>query len=238
MKAPRNAECDEKLIHQLHPRSPVVESFRILRANLRFVSVDQPLRTLLVTSALPMEGKSLVAANLAIAVAQSGDPVVLVDGDLRRPILHSMFGLPQNPGLTTLVVRGNQGPSLEAALGRPLPRLAVLPAGPVPPNPTELLASRSMAEVLRRLTQEGNLVIIDSPPVLSLADAAVIAAQCDGTVLVVQAHQTPYPAVQKAKEVLSTARARILGVVLDRVRMGRRDYYYYYYYHRKPAPKT
>lgn len=211
------------------PRSPVAEAFRGLRTNLEFASVDEPLRSLLVSSALPGEGKSTISANLAVAFAQGGRRVTLVDADMRRPSIHRLFELPNSYGLTTLLRTDNSSIS-SVAHETEEPNLRVITTGPLPPNPAELLGSHRMRELLQRLGAEADLVVVDSPPLHAVTDAAVLAAEVDGTLLVVHAGRTRRAAARQAKEALDRVGGHVLGVVLNRLTERSSAGYYYRYY--------
>lgn len=222
---------EQRLITHTNPKSPIAEAYRTLRTNIQFSSVDRPIRTLLVTSGGPSEGKSTTAANLAIVMAQTGQTVVLVDTDLRRPMLHRLFSLPNAVGLTTALLSGAD-PALDGYVQpTEVENLYVLTTGPLPPNPSELLGSQRMQELVQRLQQEADLLIFDSPPVLAVTDAAVLARQLDGVLLVIDAGETRQPIAQRACEELTKVGARILGVALNKLTAGRSGYYYYYYYY-------
>lgn len=226
-----NAAVDGKLVTILAPTDPAAEAYRVLRTNLQFMGLDRPLQALAVTSATPGEGKSLTSANLAAAFAQAGQRVLLVDADLRRPMLAKMFGLNRRAwgGLTT-VLAGSQELA-EAVQETPVPGLSVLASGPIPPNPAELLGAQRMTELLARLRAEWDLVIVDTPPVLAVADASILAPRLDGVLLVVRAGQVGYPQAKRAKEALDAVGARVLGAVVDGVQCQGGDGYYYYYYY-------
>ncbi len=213
------------------PKSLVAEAYRTLRTNLQFSSLDRPLRSLVVTSAVATEGKTTTAANLAVVLAQAGKRVVLVDADLRRPSAHKLFGLSNRDGLTTALV---QDPGqLDGYLqDTPVENLRVLTSGPVPPNPQELLGSQRMEELLRQLEQASDIVLVDTPPSLVVADANVLAARTDGVLLVVNAGTTRRAAIQQAVASLRQIGAHVVGAVLNRVNVrGGRGYYYYYSYY-------
>jgi capsular exopolysaccharide synthesis family protein len=202
------------LITLTDPRSPVSEAYRTLRTNLEFFSLDEPIRTLVVTSPGPEEGKSTVLANLAVVLAQGGKRVILVDCDLRRPAQHALFGLDNATGLTTMMLdEGAQSdpPLRETAVDG----LWVLPAGPPPPNPAELLGSRRMQETIAALLKQADVLLFDAPPVLAVTDALVLVVQTDGALLVVKAGGTRREHVQRAKERLERVNARIVGAVLS-----------------------
>ncbi|GIW10482.1 MAG: polysaccharide biosynthesis tyrosine autokinase [Chloroflexi bacterium] len=214
-----------RLINHRNPKSPVAEAYRQLRTNIQFASLDTPLRAILFTSAGPQEGKTTTLANLAIAIAQTGSRVIAVDCDLRRPTLHQLFGVKNGTGLTTLMV----APTLEELYLQEteVPNLLVLPTGPLPPNPSELLGSRRMAEIIARLRQEADYLLFDSPPVAAVTDAAVLAPQVDGVVLVVMANKTKRELAQRAKAALEKVGARLIGVVLNNVKYDTSLHNYY-----------
>jgi capsular exopolysaccharide synthesis family protein len=215
------------LIVHHDPQAPRAEAFRQLRTNLQFVDVDQPPRSVVLTSAVASEGKSTTCCNLAITVAQAGGRVILVEGDLRRPKVADYFGLEGAVGLTSVLTGACD---LDVALqpwGRNL--LSILPSGPLPPNPSEILGSHVMQELLKRLEEMADLVIIDAPPLLPVTDAAVIARHTDGAVLVVRHGSTRREQVMRAVEALRGVDARLLGSVLNRIPTKGPDAYGYGY---------
>lgn len=205
------------------PRSPVTEAFRALRTNLEFAGVDQPLRTILVTSPGPSEGKTTTATNLAAIIAQGDRNVVLVDADLRRPRVHRFLSLPNQVGLTDLF-RGNLDISSVKRSVDGNEKMQVISSGNLPPNPAELLGSARMSQILDDIISLADIVIIDSPPSL-VSDAAILSAKVDGVVLVLQPGKTNAASAVAALEQLQRADARILGVVLNRIPRNRADYY-------------
>jgi len=209
---------------------PVAEAYRMLRTNVQFSTLEQPAQTLLVTSANPGEGKTTTVANLALVMAQTGKRVIAVDSDLRRPALHRFFGVGNGTGLTTLLLSGE--PELDGCL-KPtaFDNLWVLPSGPQPPNPSELLGSRRLESVLQTLKQSADVIIMDSPPALAVADASILASRVDATLLVVDSGRTRAGSLQRAKEALGRAKTNLLGVVLNKLAQRGRDYYYYRYYY-------
>ncbi|HEU4671542.1 MAG TPA: polysaccharide biosynthesis tyrosine autokinase [Candidatus Limnocylindrales bacterium] len=215
MRTPAGRGAIYRLATVVFPRSPAAEAYRTLRANLEFASVDSPVRTLLVTSALPAEGKTVTAANLAVAFAQAGRSVLLVDADLRRPGVQEVFRLPNEHGLTDLLRRADSGLAGLVA-GTDVPNLRVLPTGPLPPNPAELLGSERMRSVLKHLADAAELVVIDAPPMAAVADAAILSSRLDGTLLVVDTSRSHRRAVRVARAAFERAGAKVLGVVLNR----------------------
>ncbi len=209
------------------PRSPTAEAFRSLRTNITYASVDRPLRRLMVTSSTPQEGKTTIAANVAVVFAQSEKWVILIDADMRRPEIHRKFGLQNRIGLSELFFQGTS--SIRSLIrGTALPNLAVMTSGGLPPNPSELLISKMMGTILDKLNDISDLIVIDTPPVLSVTDAAVLAAAMDGVVLVAKPGTTKLGAFQQALEQLRKVNARVLGVVLNEVNPRSRKYGYYY----------
>lgn len=206
----------------------VSEAFRSLRTNLQFMDVDDPPRTIVVTSPLPGDGKSMVAANIAVALAESGRPVVLVDGDLRRSTVAKSFGLPDGAGLTDVLA--GRADLVDVMHRTPVSEhLVVLTAGSVPPNPSEVLGSAKMRAVLSDLAQHA-MVIIDAPPLLPVTDSAVLAHQADGAILVVGLGKTTYDLVTTAQDALAKASGRLLGIVLNRAPLKGADASPYYDY--------
>ena len=216
----------DHLITVADPRSPVSEAYRTLRTNLDFSSLDKPLKTMLVTSAGPEEGKSTVLANLAVTTAQAGRRVILVDCDLRRPTLHSIFNLKNNVGLTTMIVDDTamESPPLQDT---GVEGLQLVSSGPLPPNPSELLGSRRMEEIIAALLERADVVLFDAPPVVAVTDAAVLATKVDGVLLVINAGGTKRDYARAAKARLEKVNANLLGAVLNNVRFDVSLHRYY-----------
>ncbi len=216
----------ESLVTISNPRSPISEAYRTLRTNLEFSSLDKPLRTMVVTSAGPEEGKSTTLANLAVTLAQAEKKVILVDCDLRRPSQHEIFEVENGVGLTTMVVdeEAFKNPPLQET---PVPNLKLLPSGPLPPNPSELLGSRRMEEIIATLRERADLVLFDAPPIIAVTDAAVLASKVDGVLLVINAGTTKRDHAQRAKALLEKVNARLVGAVLNNVRMDISLHRYY-----------
>jgi capsular exopolysaccharide synthesis family protein len=220
-----------------HPSGGSAEAYRLLRTNLEFAAAGAPLRTILVTSSGPREGKSTTSTNLSVALAQAGKRVTLVDADLRRPSLHRVFGTPNDRGLSTLLLDPDTYdlPRVDVA---DVDGLSVVPSGPLPPNPAELLASWRFTRVLERLRECSDVVVIDSPPVLSVADAIAIAGRVDGTIVVVDSRHTRPTTAQQGVQAITRSGTRMLGGVLNRLSDHSDGYYYYYYYHTDGSAET
>jgi capsular exopolysaccharide synthesis family protein len=218
----------DSLIMLSNPHSSNAEAFRVLRTNLLFASVDHQLRTLLVTSPTPAEGKSFVSSNLAVAFAQTGKRVILVDADLRKPTLHRVFGLVNNVGVTSALVSGVDAvaSSLQPTA---IPELRVMTSGPLPPNPSELLSSHRMQELLQHLESHCDLVVIDSPPVVVVSDTAVLASRTDGVLLVFGSDNMRRDLARNTVAALNQVKAFILGAVINRVTGSEHGYYYSYH---------
>ena len=205
-----------RLAALLQPRSGVAEAYRTLRTNIEFASVDAPIRTLIVTSSIPGEGKTVTAANLAVVFAQAGRRVLLVDADLRKPGIHVVFDLPNSIGLTSLL-RSDDARLDAIAQPTEQDNLRVLTTGPLPPNPAELLGSQRMRTVLRQLQADEDLVIFDSPPLQAVTDSAILSSFLDGTLLVIDAEHSRQRTVRLGRETLAKAGANVLGAVLNRL---------------------
>lgn len=208
----------ESLVTLTNPRSPVSEAYRTLRTNLEFSSLDKPIKTIVVTSPGLGEGKSTTLANLAVTLAQAEREVILVDCDLRRPSQHEIFGLSNGVGLTTMVVDDGamkDPPLLDTGVAG----LRLLPSGPLPPNPSELVGSRRMAEIIGVLGERSDIALFDAPPIVAVTDAAVLASRVDGVLLVIKAGATKRDHAQRANALLEKVNAHLLGVVLNNIKM-------------------
>lgn len=221
------------IISSTNPKSAVAEAYRTLRTNLGFASLDETCRSILVTSAGPEDGKSTIASNLAVVLAQAGHRVILVDCDLRKPMQHKLFGVDNGRGLANCLLQNL--PVEEIAHTGLVPNLTVLTSGPIPPNPAEILASDKVRTLWNSLLEHYDYLVIDSPPVLAVTDTPLLASQVMGVLLVVEAAGTRIDIAKNAKEQLVRANARLLGVVLNKVKVQSQDYYYYYYYHREES---
>jgi len=220
---------------QNDPKSPISEAFRTLRTNIKFSSLDKPLKTILITSPIPEAGKSSVSINLALTIAQDKYKVILVDTDLRKPTIHKIFQQDNKTGLTNILVEDKKIKEVMRKMSDVDPNLYFIPSGPIPPNPSELLGSNKMKELLKELQEQADFVIFDSPPVIAVVtDALVLATQVDGVVLILDFGEVPREAAKQTKELLEKVKANILGVVLNKIDMEKEGqyypYYYYYYY--------
>lgn len=204
---------DPNLITLSDPRSPAAEAYRALRTNLLFSSVDRAIHALVVSSAAPGEGKSTAAANLAVALAQGGQRTVLVDCDLRKPSQHTLWGLANESGLTTMLLETSalDRPPLQATA---LEHLSILTSGPLPPNPADVIGSHRMDEVIAALRAQAGYVIFDAPPVLAATDASLLALKTDGLLLVLRAGVSRRDQAAHAKESLERLNVPLIGAVL------------------------
>ncbi|MEU8245986.1 polysaccharide biosynthesis tyrosine autokinase [Nonomuraea sp. NPDC048916] len=224
------------LIVRRSGRSSRAEAFRSLRTNLQFIGVDRQPKSLVITSCLPNEGKSSTSSNLAITLAQAGWRVLLVDGDLRRPRIPDYLGIEGGTGLTDVLIGKARLDDVIQTWGEP--RLYVLPSGQTPPNPSELLGSQGMRQVLDQLVRDYDIVIFDAPPLLPVTDAATLAAICDGVMLVARYGKTRQEHILRAAEQLSSINARIVGTVLNFVPAKSSGYGYGYGYGSESKPKA
>jgi len=210
--------CSDVLITLSNPRSAAAEAYRTLRTNLEFSSVDHHLHTLLVTSSAPLDDKSATVANLAVAMADGDRPVILVDADLRRPAQHTIFGLPNEAGFSNMFkdAAAFDNPPLQTV---PNTSLRVLTSGPLPPIPSQLLASKKITEVLAQLAGLADIVIFDAPPIITVNDASLLASHVDGVLLVVRAGGTKRDHVKAAKDRIAKVNARLVGAVLTNARI-------------------
>lgn len=227
IRSAQKTDARYRLVTLLYPRSPASEAFRTLRTNVEFAGVDLPIRSLLVTSSSPGEGKTTVAANLAVAFAQAGRRTVLVDADLRHPEIHRLFNCQNESGLTTLL-RSDLGTLHSTIQSTEETNLSLLPSGPIPPNPAELLGSQKMRAIIEALKQDVDIVIFDSPPLRAVTDAAILAPAMDGTLLIISAGQTRRAVARLGREALVRVGARVIGATLNRAPRGDDGAYYGY----------
>lgn len=212
------------LITLTDTQSPQAEAYRSLRTNLDFYSLENPLHTLLIASPEPDDDRTLVLANLGVISAQAGKRVILVDADMRRPRLHDIFGLPNDRGLATVL---SQEEADLPIFDTSVPNLRVMPAGPKPTNPADLLASPRMTQVMNQLKDMADVILFDAPPLVAVTDGALLAARVDGVLLVARAGQTRRELVEKAKDILAKVKANLVGAVLTNAAMETGVYKYY-----------
>ena len=217
-------------------KTPIGEAYRTIRTNIQFSMPKGQLRTMLITSTGPEEGKSTTTANVAITMAESGNRVLLIDADLRKSVVHKMFQLPNLKGLTNVLAEDLD--YREILRSTKVKGLDILTGGPKPPNPSELLGSDKMRTFLESLKKDYDIIILDTPPVLPVTDAAILASLVDGVVLVSSYGQTTFEGLARAKVQLENVGAKILGVILNKVPASKRGghYYYYYYYDGYSSP--
>ncbi|MBT9168100.1 MAG: Tyrosine-protein kinase YwqD [Syntrophomonadaceae bacterium] len=218
---------EKKLITFRNPKSVVAEAYRSVRTNIEFSSFDKSVKTILVTSAMQEEGKTVVAANIAVAMALSGKKTLMIDADLRNPTQHKIFNISNGLGLTNILINENLQLE-EVAITVPTNNLYIIPSGPLPPNPAELVNSNKMRSFIASLNYF-DTIIVDSPPVTVVTDAAIMASYLDGVVLIVASGQVRKEQASAACDQLRRVKANILGVVLNKV-PANGSYFYNYYY--------
>ncbi len=222
-------QIESRLVTHFAPKAPISEAYRSLRTSIQYAKADQPIKTILVTSSGPGEGKSTSVANLAITFAQMGANTLLVDTDLRRPVLHGIFDMPRVEGLTNLLV---SRASLEETIKQTkIENLKIITSGTLPPNPSELLASHSMDRFIEEVSSSFDIVLFDSPPVIAVTDAMVLAPKLDGIVLVVKSGETGKEALSRSNVLLNNVKANLFGIILNGVNVDHTYYYRYYYYY-------
>lgn len=222
------SENRRRLITIANPRSPVSETYRTLRTNIEFAAIDSAMQVIMVSSAGPGEGKSTTIANLAVAFSQSDRKVVLIDADMRKPTAHKTFQISNRYGLSSAI--SQQSTLQEVTQSTDVPNLDVITAGPIPPNPAEMLGSKRMTAMLEELRARYDIILVDTPPLLAVTDAQIVATKSDGAVLVVDQGRVKRQFAQKAIQNLQNVNARILGVVLNNVKRRSNEEAYYYYY--------
>ena len=219
---------DTSLITYNDPKSHVAEAYRMLRTNIMFSSVDKKIKTIVVTSAGPSEGKSTVAANFGITLAHADSKVLIIDCDLRKPTIHKKFGLSNRVGLTNILAQKLDFRKNMQNVAQ-IPNLYFITSGPLPPNPSELVGSEKMRNLMWEIYEEFDYIIFDTPPVGVVTDAAQLSSFMDGVILVLESGNVEIEAAQRAKALLSNVKANILGVVLNKIEAKANDYYKYYY---------
>ena len=219
---------DQDLFTHHDPLSKVSEAYKMARTNIEFAMIDENLKTLNVTSTQQGEGKTITIANLAISYAQAGRKILLIDADLRRPSVHRRFGLSNRNGLTNAIVHGDQ-PELYIQDSR-VPNLYIMTSGPIPPNPAEMLMSKTMWRLIEELKPQFDQIFIDGAPVGIVTDSAIISSRVDGTIFVVRAGAINKTQLRHATELLKKVNAKVLGFILNGTNKQTDDYYQYYYY--------
>lgn len=217
----------KNLIAFNNPKSSAAEAFRTLRTNIQYSSLDNKIKSMVVTSSGPSEGKSTVMANLAITIAQSGKRVLIVDCDLRKPTVHKKLGIPNSEGLTNILVQDKK--IEECIITTKVNNLYAITSGPTPPNPAELLGSKKMKHVLNELSKVFDMVLLDAPPVIAVTDAQILSTVVEGVLLVASYAQTEKFGLLKSKELLDKVGAKILGVIMNKVPEKSGGYYGKYY---------
>ena len=228
---PEARKVASTLLMHFAPKSPVSEAYRTLRTNIQFSNLDHPPQAILITSPGPGEGKSTTVANLAVTFSQMGTKTLLIDADFRRPILHSLFGIEKEPGITNYLAGKIH---LEGIIRKtPVENLDLITCGVIPPNPSELLASQRMKEFIAELKNRYQMIIFDTPPVIVVTDAMVLGVLLDGVALVASAGQTSQEGLGRAKTLLDNVNAKVMGAVLNKIEAKHSygSYHYYYYYH-------
>ncbi|WP_337033714.1 CpsD/CapB family tyrosine-protein kinase [Paenibacillus illinoisensis] len=216
---PRLTNEKMNLVTMVNPKSPNSEAYRKLRTNIQFSSIDSQIQTIMIASAVSGEGKTTTIGNLAVTYAQEGKKVLLMDTDLRKPAVHRMFNVPNHIGLTSVL--SNQYSVSEVLRETFIEGLHVLTSGAIPPNPSEMIGSRKMTLLLEELKEQYDVILFDTPPVLSVTDALIISSLCDGVILVVNSGKVKKDVVKKAKAHLEHVNARILGAVLNNFQLSK-----------------
>ncbi|ADL13626.1 capsular exopolysaccharide family [Acetohalobium arabaticum DSM 5501] len=219
---------DVELITNYSSKSPLAEAYRTLRTNIEFLSPDDPLETMVITSSVPQEGKSITIANLAVSMAENGQQVIVIDADMRKPMQHRIFEITNFGGLSDLLTgelnfaEGLQKTNIEG--------ISLISGGNVPPNPAELLGSQKMEEVIKQAENKADIVLIDSPPVIAVTDSRLLANKVDGVMLVVAAQETDEEALAKSQQMLEKVQANVIGTVLTKYPAEESNSYYSGYY--------
>lgn len=207
------------------PRSIEAESYRKLRTNIQYSSIDKDIKSIVVTSAGPKEGKSTVSANLALSFAQNGKNVIIIDCDLRKPSIHRKFNISNLCGLSDVMI-GKE--TLDKAIQKYKSNVHILTSGKIPPNPAEMISSTAMSNLLKELKEEYDIVIIDSPPLDVVTDGQILSTKVDGTIIVLKSEESKIESVKEAKNLLSKVGANIIGLVMNEVKNYKKNHYYYY----------
>ncbi|WP_449441823.1 CpsD/CapB family tyrosine-protein kinase [Ureibacillus acetophenoni] len=226
-KKGRSISRQRNLVTLSDSQSMISEQFRTIRANITFSLPEENLKTILITSCSPGEGKSTIAANLAMVFAQEGKSVLLIDADMRKPTVHYTFNLPNTTGLANILVGKSE--LKDGIQETPILGLHILTSGPIPPNPAELLSTKNTDNLLKKASHY-DLIIFDSPPLLTVSDAQVLSNKCDASLLILNSGVTKKQSIKKAKEILIKSKAKILGSVLNNYKISSKHFYEYYNY--------
>lgn len=231
-KDPKELEAEylRNLITNNDPKAAASEAFRELRTNLQYASVDKVMNAVVLTSPSLGDGKTVTTVNLAVALAQSGKKVLIMDADLRKPKVHHYFGIKNTEGLTNVLTGEKDLKKINISEKQDIPNLYIMTSGPIPPNPAEILSSNKMCQLLEQLKKGYDMVIIDTPPVGQVTDAAILAGITDGVLLVVASSQTRIDMAKRAKKALEGVNAHVIGTILTKLDISRSSYYYYYKY--------
>lgn len=218
------------VIAHVNPKSPISEAYRVLRTNIQYSNVDAPMKSIVITSSGPMEGKTTTIVNLAVTFAQMGSRVLLVDSDLRKPKIHKVFGISNRNGLTNFLAEHDS--YLKYIRLCDVANLDIMTSGTIPPNPSELLMSNAMKNFINTVKKDYDLVLLDAPPIGNVTDAAVVSTFVDGTILVANSGKVKIDALKRAKELLDKVNANIIGIVLNKLdKKSKGNFYYYQYYY-------
>ena len=219
-----------KLFTLKNPKSVVSEAFRTLRTNIQFTNIDKSIKTIVITSSGPGEGKTTVTSNLATSIAQTEKRVLLIDCDMRKPRVHKVFGVTNLEGLTNILMGEKNLADVAFKGDQDIQSLTIVTSGPIPPNPAELLGSRRMSDFLQDMRDQFDMVILDSPPINLVTDSAILSTITDGTIMVVEVGKTDIEAAVSGKELLEKVNANLIGIVLNKIPTRGRSYYNYSYY--------
>ncbi len=214
------------LVAKINPTSPITEQYRTLRTNIQFSTIDEEVKTLIVTSAEPSAGKSMTAANLAIVYAQQGFKTLLIDADMRKPTVHYTFRMDNITGLSNALIDNIQLNDIAASFD--VNNLSVISSGPLPPNPAELLGSKRFDQLLENAKEVYDVIVIDTAPLLAVTDAQILSTKTDGVVIVARSNSTETEGLKQAVDLVAKVRGRLLGIVLNDVEKAGDNYYYYY----------
>jgi len=224
----------ELIVHN-NPKSPVSEAYRGIRTNIQFANIDNNIKTILMTSATPGEGKTTTLCNVAMTLADAGHKVIIIDCDLRKPRIHKFFEISNKEGITDILLKGEDFKKF--IKGDLHPNLHIITSGKIPSNPSEILYSKAMKSFIEKLKEEYDYVFIDTPPVIAVTDAAIMSSYIDGVVLVCSSGNIEIDMAKKAKESLEKVNANMLGVVLNKIPLKGQKYANYYYYSNEEGGK-